>query len=366
MNSNFKYEHIGHMQFSTLTINALMVLLEMSGNIIGDFVDWEEVQIEVIRQGFSQRQAHGELERFCYGGECREKYDNGIRKISLTKLGDQFVKNLIDKSDKQNCEVAVLLRPSRRKGFWNSVVQESTFWPKEVYEILKEYGFRNGPARDFLRSLNEDSVIELCREFMTGIDIRNDIEKKKDLSYCLEMISKYGKYWSSVGGKYSWFVFPQTYDVPWKSDEEELYDRIIEKCIRPPEWGNGGILKNDEFNQIADAEKRMKFLEVGILRPIYSDKGELLHYQLTAPGFLMWERIKKGPIIEILISRIGKTLYEVSICDGTDMVAIRQPFEKEKRNPSWLFRGNERSVSCELRKIMERFAGDAELSKGLF
>lgn len=346
VNNNFYYEHIGHMQFSTLTLETIYSIIQRTEGRVNKYIQWNDVKNDVVRRGFSHRQVEGELDRFCYGFECRGQYIDERKMLSLTHVGKQFINSLLKEAKKQRNEIGIIIKPARRKNHFNLIIQESTFWPYEVYEKIHKYKFRKGPARDFLKCLAAEEIIKFLLEISNVLALDNIDEKPTSLPECLGLVEDYGKYWSAVGGKYSWFVFPQYFEIPSESNDWDNYQKIINMMIRPPEWGGGKAIDPETVSSMVGIERMGRFINKGIIRQLYSTDGTLLSCQLTALGYLMWERRFNGPICEIILRRLQRDSYNLLLCDATDLSYDTGSFNKLNGCPSWgLIAGREEIIN---------------------
>ena len=85
---------------------------------------------------------------------------------------------------------------------------------------------------------------------------------------------------------------------------------------RPVEWGgNASDISKEELLQHKIDVKT--FLRNGVLRRLYTDFQKNDCYRLTAPGYLMYERMKNGFLLEVVITK-GFNHFNVDICDATD------------------------------------------------
>lgn len=321
----FFYEHIGHMQFSVLTLETFKALNSATNGEINTFVDFNQVKELIMKTGFTEKQSVSELDRFCYGFECIDKFDsNGNHKLAFTEIGQSFLKSLINESENQSAMIAFLMRPAKRKLNWNITIQESTFFNTEIYELIAEYKFRQGGARDFIRTLALSDFLDFLER---AIEKLSYLPKNMEISLdsCIEKVKKHGKYWASVSGKYSWFVYSQKFCLPFDTFEWSCYDELLRKLIRPTEWGGGGndVSYKEILRILKDETIFHKFRNNGIIRPIWTDlKIENALFRLTAPGYLMWERKKKGFIYEFQIKRIDSEICELALCDAFDFPTI--------------------------------------------
>lgn len=327
MNENmYFYEHIGHMQFSTLTLHTYLALTEYTKGEIGFFVPWENVQSRIENFGFSKRLSYGELDRFCYGFECIDRYKDGKREIAITEIGALFLRHLLHEAPLQSGQIAFLARPAKRHDFWNVTVQETTFFNPEIYKLITEYKFRNGGARDFIKSIDTGTLLEFLGKALPALSAIKSAQNYS-LGDCIAQVEQNGKYWASVGGKYSWYVYPQKFVLDFDAEDWICYDEVIKNLIRPPEWGGGKDFLYSDFLRLVRNEKRfVKFRNSGIIRPIWNSgdiKKSVL--RITSPGYLMWERKRKGFVFECLIHRTAQDNFSFHLCDALDF-----PREKAK------------------------------------
>lgn len=353
MNNNmFFYEHIGHMQFSTLTLHTYLALIEYTKGKVGFFVPWDMVQSKIENFGFSKRLSYGELDRFCYGFECIDRYNGNQREIAITEIGASFLHYLLKEAPLQSSQIAFLARSAKRHDFWNVTVQETTFFNPEIYNLIAEYKFRSGGARDFIKSIDTGTLLEfLSKSLMNLAVIKN--KKSYSLHDCITQVEKSGKYWASVGGKYSWYVYPQKFVLNFDDEDWIFYDEVIKNLIRPPEWGGGKDFLYSDFLKLVKNEKRfVKFRNAGIIRPIWN-LGDIQKsvLRITSPGYLMWERKKKGFIFEYLIYRTGEDNFLFQLCNASDFPHELIDVKGIKRTddiPSHSFVGNSEII---LKKI---------------
>lgn len=317
----FFYEHMGHMQFSTLTLHALKAIESLSEGKVDVFVPWATVRGYLEKQGFSVNQADGELERFCYGFECIDHYDrSGTHLIALTGLGRSYIDHILAAGSYQRSLLAFIMRRARKRNCWNVIVQESTFFNQEVYELLRQYNFRPGPARDFLRCISTTDVVSFITSVVELLSPAGVECKAASLCDCIRLVEREGKYWASVGGKYSWFVFGQKYNLPLNADDWQRYRILVKSLIRPPEWGGGReIAYSDLCDVLGGSDAVLTFRNAGIVRPRWTN-GDITsaRFCLTAPGYLMWERNTKGFCYEFLIKRESTEVFSLGLCRATD------------------------------------------------
>lgn len=317
----FYYEHIGHMQFSTLTLRALEVLDTLAQGKVGAFVPCKDALDLILKSGFSARQAEGELDRFCYGFECLDKFDaHGKRELALTEIGRAFIDNLLRSQPYQSAEIACLLRPAHRLDHWNITVQESTFFNPTTYDAIQASKFRRGPARDYLRCLKTGEFYAFLGSALETLDIAPSNAGNPTLELCRTLVQSEGKYWASVGGEYSWFVFPQKFTTPFSSEDWSYYDNLVKILVRPPEWGGGQELSFKALSDLLGGQARLfAFREAGVVRPRWvSPTLESSQFRLTSPGYLMWERRTKGFIFELSVRRLGSDAFCLTLCDAAD------------------------------------------------
>lgn len=354
MNNKFYYEHIGHMQFSTLTLKSLEIINNLVLGKTGKFVSWEQAQTMIEQSGFSIKQAAGELDRFCYGFECLDRYNvNGIKEIMLTNIGRSFIDNLLIESPYQSNQFAFLMRPARKKRSWNVIIQESTFFNPEIYKIIKQFNFRKGPARDFLKCINIDDFIDFLNLIFTSLS-PTEQKQPTSLAECIKKVETHGKYWASVGGKYSWFVFSQRFDLPFSIDDWICYKNLINELIRPTEWGGGKDVSYGRTLELLNGKENFsKFRSNGIIRPMWRTKDitDAL-FRLTAPGYLMWERKTKGFIFEFCIRRFLNNEFELSLCEASDSI-INQNVMKKQSLPSLVCRENKEELINMVRNLVD-------------
>jgi len=338
---------MGHMQFSELTIIVYRSIEELSQNY--PFIAYDDLLNKVMSFGFSEKLSRSEIDRFCYGHECSEKIINGQRKIKLSKIGWMFKKYLFEYLDIQNCHVAILFRKSKKKDCYNIVLQESTFFSNEIYDTIKHLGLRQGPARDYLKCINLNEMENFICNILSSLPIKGR-EIAPDWDRALQMIDQYGKYWNSIGCKYSWFVFPQKYELDFYENDFQNYHLLVEKLIRPPEWGGGKYMTRDEIIFILNGDDNFfeKSLSNGIIRPIWSTvnfaNGCYDKYALTALGYLMWERYAKGSIYECMFMKSSSDVIKSALCDAYDIGEIAG-FEKNfEVVPSWEYSSNQKDV----------------------
>jgi hypothetical protein len=344
MNDLFYYEHIGHMQFSVLTLKALSVIENLTKGQIDIFVSLSKVANSILSEGFSQKQVYGELDRFCYGFECIERIVNNERQIALTPIGKAYIDSLVAEAPYQSSQLAILMRPAKRRNHHNVTIQESTFFDPIIYNIIAKYKFRKGPARDFIKCISNDLIEQFITESLDGLS-GDPSFPKYSLDECIKQVQKYGKYWASVGGKYSWFVFAQKYILQMNSDQWDKYNLLIERLIRPPEWGGGKIFPYKDILALLDNKDNISlFQRFGIIRAVWPLNK--LHFQLTAPGYLMAERKFKGFIYEFRIRKNTDNKFEISLCDASDFVNknLKTKLTKEDSVPSLVQRGTKDTI----------------------
>lgn len=320
-NSFFYYEHMGHMQFTALTLRTFQVLNQWTGGAPGVFVPWDQIRQNIT--GFSDRLIEGELDRFCYGFEAMDRVNQrGDREIALTEVGISFLTNLIGDAPYQASQLAILLRPARRRRHYNVIVQESTFFNPEMYEVIRRFGFRQGSARDFLRCLGLDDLRSFVLAACDALSPAPD-SPASSLEQCLVAVQTQGKFWPAGGGHYAWFVFPQSFK--FDADDWIFYDRLVRTMVRPTEWGGGGrdLTGGDTLAILENEERLHRFRDQGIIRPLLQTANRLPGaYRLTSPGYLMWERKTLGFLFEFRLRKLSEGCIEIALCDAADLPEI--------------------------------------------
>lgn len=326
----FFYDHIGHMQISVLTLSTFKALFDLTGQRQNVFVPWSSIIEQVQMNGFSKRQSENELERFCYGFECTDRLNSkNERQIALTNIGVDFLNSLVSSNSFQSCQFAFLMRPSKRNNFWNVTIQESTFFNPGVYDFISQYKFRKGPARDYLRSISLTDLFDLLDKISSELSIATS-GREMSIDSCIEQVENHGKFWASVGGKYSWFVFWQHFELCMTPKDWTSYDNLVKAMIRPPEWGGGKDLTYNNVIEILKTEERFDLLRrYGLFRPLWktSNIKEAL-FRLTAAGYLMWERKMKGPIYEWWLHRSKEDSFTLYLCNATDLNVVIRDMKK--------------------------------------
>lgn len=344
--SKFFYEHIGHMQFSELTVSVYTSIERIGGE--NSFVEYEQLVCEVVKCGFSEKLARSEIDRFCYGFECQEKILNGIRVINLTNIGKMFRENLFESLSWQGCHMAIIVKKSKRTNCRNIVLQESTFFSEELYNLVSKYKLRKGPARDFLKCMSITEINEFLEEWLALLSVSESCFKN-NWEQVRKMIRTNGKSWKSIGCKYSWFVYPQKYQLDFSLDDFKKYQLIVKNLIRPPEWGGGKYMSKDELVKIIGLDFFEKSLENGIIRQVWTVskrfKGNFTTHAMTAVGYLMWERYEKGFLHEYLYVKTGEEKFKLSFCRAYDLTN-KSSFWRENTNsvPFFEFCGNRKTV----------------------
>ena len=343
------------MQFSVLTLRTLGALEFLTEGKEGVFVPWQTAVKEIEKFGFSAKQVNGELDRFCYGFECIDRCKNN-HEIALTHIGTSFLKHLLEESPYQSSQLAFLSRKARRKNYWNVTVQESTFFNPEIYQLISEFNFRSGGTRDFIKSIPVDDLIRFLKLASNNLSIVPSQPGGKFLKDVIEQVKKHGKYWASVGGRYSWFVFAQKFELPFSFKDWHLYDKLMTIMIRPPEWGGGIKLSYQELSKLLEKEKRLYlFRDLGIIRSIWTLRNlKENKFCLTAPGYLMWERKKKGFLFEFRLRKLSENEYELALCNATDFPKnFLLDMEKRSSIPSIVVSGSREKVLDIILKMKE-------------
>ena len=346
-NSMFYYEHIGHMQFSVLTLTCYRAILELNRSSNNRFVLFEEAVQGVIKSGFSRKQVEGELDRFCYGFECQDRYDDCGRLIAFTETGLSFLKEMLRSVHVQRSQMALLIRAAKKQNHFNVILQETTFFPEEIYAVIKRHNLRSGGCRDFKRCLSANELHMFCLDFLNALESQT-ITRNTTLDECIRLVENEGRFWASVGGKYSWFVFPQRFEVSFSNEDWVMYDEIVDRLVRPPEWGGGKDVSYDEMlSLLGNDEKKFElFHKHGVIRPLWiSPEICEAKFRLTAFGYLIWERKKKGPINEFWAIKRGEDNYELSLCVASDFESEGSGMSEEKSLPSLMMSGTREEIA---------------------
>lgn len=304
--SEFYYEHIGHMQCAEITLVVLNNLYALSKGDISKPVEISKLVEKTRMSGFSDKIINSEIDRFFYGGIARNLFDGNC---VLTYIGLDYYTQLIKEVSYQKNVIALLVRRSKRKGMYNITLQETTFFNKETYDVIAKYSLRSGGARDFIKSVDlailNNLVLDLSKTIY-GEELY--AENFDDVN---QLVKKYGKYWVSVGGKYSWIIFSQRYKV---NVNMEKYKNLVLAMKRPTEWGFGNDLSHKEIIDILGSEKEINnFINNLIIRKLSNG-----WYRMTSPGYLIFERINKGYILEFEIQKSYNNQYLMLVCSAKD------------------------------------------------
>lgn len=100
-----------------------------------------------------------------------------------------------------------------------------------------------------------------------------------------------------------------------------------------------------DFFKLVKTEKRfVKFRKSGIIRPIWRTVNVTeSKIRMTSPGYLMWERKKKGYLLEFVIQRESKDKYALCLCDASDfpdLVKTMIDFEAGSKLPKYKITGD--------------------------
>lgn len=319
MSESFYYEHIGHMHIDVITLELYKSIFALSSK------DNELIQVSQIfdmlrNKGFSSKVINSEIERFFYGFMCIEKYIGSSRILTITQNGLNYINEITKSIFLQKNQFAFIVRNSRKKGYVNVTIQESTFFSLKTYEIIREYDFRDGGTRDFVKCIKLDLLNQFLGKILLSLDIYNDAPVAS-ITECIEQVKSYGKFWNSIVYKYSWLFFKQKYELLFNEKDWQNYKKIIETAKYPVEWGGKAkdLTEKELFSFDTEIEID-KFVNSGIIRKLYDENYHPYSYRLTVPGFVMWQRKERGFLLEVLITRLDNESYVTEICDASDKI----------------------------------------------
>lgn len=304
------------MQVSVLTLELYKAINDLTLLSKGA-IRVAEVENILKDKGYPLKTIRSEIERFFYGFESIESYKNGQHFLELTDLGIDYLNNIVQSVQDQSSSFAIILRNSKRKDSLNAILQESTFFNNRIYDLIARYQFRNGSARDFLKCIEIDTLLDFLDCILSSLKISQD-NALPTVDNCIDSVNENGKFWGTLASKYSWIFFNQQYYLDLNSLQWKLYAEIMSLLKRPVEWGG-----NAKDLPIKEAEDNYSISDInnlranGILRPIY-ENGQASAYRLTAPGFLMWERKERGFLLEIRIQRVDEDAYTVFFSNASD------------------------------------------------
>lgn len=335
--NNFYYEHIGHMQCCEITLAIYKNLFLLSGGKTDTPVSINDLINLTKLDGFGEKIIISEIDRFFYGGTARNLFDGNC---IMTYIGLDYYNQLIKETPQQKNIIALLIRKSKRKNMYNITLQETTFFEEDTYDVIKKYCLRNGGARDFIKSISLETLNNLIIDLSKTIkNEKFDISTIKDV---IDLIKQSGKYWASVGGKYSWIIFSQRYNV---NVDFEKYKSLVDVMRHPTEWGHGKDIAYNDIISILDDETTLKqFIDNLIIRKL--DNG---NYRMTCPGYLMFERINKGYIFEFQIQKMDENKFSILACNASDV--SHNEFFVEKENQT-LMHLNETGTIEEIIRII--------------
>lgn len=304
--SKFYYEHIGHMQCCEITLTLYKHMHDLSKCSVN--VPIKELINRACCDGYSRKIAYSELDRLFYGGVIQDQHDGYCK---FTYIGEDYYNQLINESKYQKNCIAMLVRGSKLKGKYNITLQETTFFNPLIYKVIEKYSLRSGGARDFIRCVDIPTLNNLIGDLSENICYEPiSIDTIEDL---IEQVKLNGKYWASVGGKYSWIIFSQRYHV----DVDFInYKKLIYVMIRPPEWGGRTreLSHAELLNLLGNEQEIERFLYNIIIRKTPFDT-----YRLTCPGYLIYERLTKGKVFEFeLRKKPCNNFFELLACNAYD------------------------------------------------
>ena len=306
--SNFYYEHIGHMQCSVITLELLKELYNQSNTQINFPCSIVKIINYLKTKGYKQKIIESEIDRFFYGGLAQEIGDDTC---VMTYIGKDYYEQLLIDASNQKNKLGFLIRPSKRRNRYSVTVQDTTFYNKKIYEVINKYSLRSGGARDFIKSMDLFSLNGLIKEL--SLVLEDEIFQINNFDDLINLVKSEGKYWSSVGGKYSWIIFAQKYNV--KIDMVK-YEKLVNTMRHPTEWGGRAKdLSYNEVKELLDDDATInEFIDNIVIRKLKNG-----YFRLTCPGYLMHERVKKGPILEfeLLKSNIENN-YKIQVCKADD------------------------------------------------
>jgi hypothetical protein len=194
------------------------------------------------------------------------------------------------------------------------------FFTPGVYQVLQAFQFRAGGAREFFRCLRRDDLIHFVDQATAQL-APTPAECRGSVQESLALIQQRGKYWASVGGRYAWFVFPQRFSLCFTLDEWRLYDQLITRLTRPPEWGGGLAASFNELTTLLQSADRLHaFRQAGIIQPLwesthFTDVG----FCLAARGYLIWERKTRDFLLEVRLRRLEPHRFELAVCQAANL-----------------------------------------------
>ncbi len=250
------------------------------------------------------------------------------------------------------------LIPEKESGHKNEIIYVQT-------DQIKPSPFQ--PREDF----DAQGIEELAQFLSLASDkLTPSPEKlKESLQDIIRKVETLGKYWASVGSRYSWFVFTQKFKLPFSVKDWELYDSLISVMIRPPEWGGGKDMLYEELIELLECKERLlQFRKEGIIRPIWTSLDfEKSKFRLTSPGYLMWERKKKGFLFEFHLRRLSENNFELALCNATDLPQgfLSDPslFTRSNNMPSLVKIGTKATVIDIISSVEEISSGLGKLQQ---
>lgn len=141
----------------------------------------------------------------------------------------------------------------------------------------------------------------------------------------------------AVGSQYSWFTFAQEFSLPFSTEDWIYYNNLISALVRPPEWGGGKDTTYSQILKTLQSEQRFKkYLGAGIIRAMWNTHPYLdPQFRLTSPGYLMWERKKKGFLFEFRVRKTPEGNFTLALCDASDFpVKLSNSITSLRKTPS--------------------------------
>jgi hypothetical protein len=319
----FSISYVGNGYVTPLEVEILNLL--QKERQARRLVDRNEIIETLLEMGYRKEKILEELDRDCYASLVR--YFRMENSYSLLPLGAKIWRDLKVRANFQHSLIGLkILR--RNENYYQLILMDSSFLPQKIRSIVRTIKLKKKPVMSYTGFFSLHTLISVLECIFLQMKVyQRKKTKRNSKETILELIKSEGR---KAKNKEEWAWFVGTI-LGWKITVSPLVFETLktmeEISKRPVDWKGKIVKENLMFNVLS--KKGYKQDQIRSVLNYLMYKGLIREpanhtYTLTGLGYGYWKTIRRiveedFAEINFLIVRMGKDIYNMSICDSTSL-----------------------------------------------
>lgn len=323
---NFSISYVGNGYVTPLEVEILNILQKKGKKGVREtrkLVGKKEIIEALLKMGYKKEKILEELDRDCYASLTRYfKRENGY---SLLPLGAKIWRDLKVRVNAQHSLIGLNIR-RHDEDYYQLNLMNSSFLPQKIRSMIRNLKLKKKPVMTYTGFFSLAALIHVLESLLLEMRILERRKTKRNSKErILELIAEEKK---RAKNRRDWAWFVGTI-LGWKITVSppvfETMKIIEERSKRPVDWKGKVVKENLIFNILSKKGYKQDLIRSVLNYLMY--KGLIRDlakatYTFTGLGYGCWKIIRRVieenfTEISLLIVRMEKDIYNLSICDST-------------------------------------------------